>query len=96
MRRADIRLRCQDESALEYDQDIRAHRPERAWQEQADVPQAATRRERHAANLQGVLHPRAVELDSLFANKVVCCVREWVRDHRPGHAGHPRLARPQR
>jgi hypothetical protein len=47
--------------ALEYDQDIRIDRPERAGQEQseqADVPQAAAGRERHAADQQGVLYSR--------------------------------------
>ena len=37
----------------------------------SDVPQASAGRGRHAADVQGILHPRAVELDPLLAHKAV-------------------------
>ncbi|KAF8266711.1 Pleckstrin homology domain-containing protein [Lactarius quietus] len=57
-------------SAIEYD------RPQRARQKSADVPTVAARRERYAVNLQGILRPRAVELDSLPAHKALRGVRK--------------------
>ena len=72
MHRAYVRLRRQDEPALKHDQDLRADRPEHTRTQQAYFPQTPTGwqrgRQRHAPDIQGILHPRAVELDTLFAH----------------------------
>ena len=64
-----------------YDQDIRADQPEHTRTQQAYVPQTPGRRQRHATDIQGILHPRAVELDTLLAHEVLCSVCEWIRDY---------------
>ena len=69
MRRADIRLRHEDEPSLKHDQDLRANRPEHTRTQQAYVPQNLARQQRHAPDIQGILHSRAVELDTLFAHE---------------------------
>ena len=71
MHRAEICLRRQDEPALRHDQDLRADRPEHTRTQQAYVPQTPAGRQRHAADIQGILHPRAVELDALFAHEAL-------------------------
>lgn len=76
-------------SPLSSTQDLEAHRLERGVVER-DVPQAWW--ERRPADLQGVLHPRAVELDQLPVHETVHGVRKSLRDHRPGHVGRAGLS----
>ena len=81
MRRADVCPRKEDEPALKHDQDLRAYRPEHPRTQQAYVPQTPARRQRHAADIRRLLHPRAVELDTLFVHQAMRRVCEWVRDY---------------
>ena len=73
MCRADICLRRQDEPALKHDQDLRADRPEHTRTQQAYVPQTLQggNDTLRTADIQGILHPRAVELDTLFAHEAL-------------------------
>ena len=81
MRRADIRLRRQDEPSLQHDQDLRTNRPEHPRTQQAYIPQTLARRQRHAPDIQGILYPRTVELDTLLAHEAMRSVCEWIRDY---------------
>jgi hypothetical protein len=38
------------------------------------------------ADIQGVLYPSAVELDTFLAHEASRCVCQWIRDYRSGYA----------
>jgi hypothetical protein len=76
-----VRIRRQDQLALKHDQDLRANRPECTRAQQTEIPQTPARRKRHAADIQELLYPRAVELDTFLAHKAMRSVCEWIRDY---------------
>jgi hypothetical protein len=62
-------------SPLSHDQYFQANLPERTWAQQTNLPQTPAGRQRRAANIQGILRPCAVELDTFLAHDCVnACV----------------------
>lgn len=92
--RSSSRAPCQPESAVRYDQDFRADRPERAWEEQATFRKLLQSGNDTLRTTKEFYIFVQFEPDPISAHKAVRGMREWLRDHRFGRAGRAGFLNP--